>query len=196
MTNQFTIPRLLDTLTEQSPGKQTNSADWYRDNFPHTQVKSIKEHIKCNQYFIDTTTQVSTGPSGASTPSGPASTSDSNIGKVTPSSNQYNPTVKQITFKMNVGNSDANDQGDGTKVLNNLNFQTQCQDIPMADDTMEDGEEYEIDPVRGWPATRRPTRPADSSSGTDRWTESIWPSPKEHSCRPWKPVPSWEGSCC
>ena len=60
MTNQFTIPRLSETLKEQSPEKQTTSADLYRANFPQTQVKSIREHIKCYQGFIDNTTQVST----------------------------------------------------------------------------------------------------------------------------------------
>ena len=50
----------------------------------------------------------------------------------------------------NGGNSDAKAQGNGTKDLNNLNFQTQSQDIPMADDPMEEGEEHEIEPP-GWP---------------------------------------------
>ena len=43
VTNTFTIPRLPDTLMEESSGKQTRSANWYRANFPKTLVKSIKE---------------------------------------------------------------------------------------------------------------------------------------------------------
>ena len=82
-TTQFTIPRLPATLTEQSPEKQTRSIDWYRANFPQTQVKSISERIKSYQCFIDNTIQVSpaTGPRGTSTPSCPASTSSSTIEK-------------------------------------------------------------------------------------------------------------------
>ena len=112
---------------------------------------SIKEHIKCYQGFIDNNFQVSisTGPSGTGKPSGPTSTTGNNIGKVTPTSNHNNPIVTKITFKMNVGNSDAKAHGDVKKVLNNQIFQTLGQDIPMVDDLIEEGEKHEIDPLGG-----------------------------------------------
>ena len=77
------------------------------------------------------------GTRGTNTSSCPASTSSSTIGKVISKLSQSNQSVKQLIF------------GDGTNDLNNLIFQTQSQQSPMADTPIEQGDEQEQDPLDG-----------------------------------------------
>ena len=50
---------------------------------------------------------------------------------------------------MTVGDLDAQANGDGNTILNKLNFQTHSQEVPMADNPIEQGVEHELDPLDG-----------------------------------------------